>query len=165
TDNGQRTKLKRDLRVVTAGLRLRVAEAVLGVRGRLGRRPGRGGRGPRGAAGGAAVLAPPGPGVEGFNPLDRDLMLRPLLAGLLVVPLVELQSAFEENLRPLAEVLFDEVGGLAELPPVEGVTVDEHRVRVVLPLPRLRVLAAPPDREAELDHLAAPGQRPARLPS
>src|SRR5438105_15934866 len=41
-DNGQRTTLKRDLRVVAAGLRLRVAEAVLGVGGRLGRRPGRG---------------------------------------------------------------------------------------------------------------------------
>jgi len=88
-----------------------------------------------------AVLALPG--AEELDALDDDLVLGPLLAGLLVVPLVELQPPLDEQGVALAAVLHDQVDEVPlRLRPVERLAVDVQRVRVALPLTGLGVLAA-----------------------
>src|SRR5262249_46386956 len=103
--------LKRNLGLVAAGVRRVVGRfALVGVGGRAGRAGGPGG-GPIHATALARLTALSR--VEHLHHVHRQLVLRPLLAGLLVVPLVEAQSAFEVRLRPLAEEALDSIGQVA----------------------------------------------------
>src|SRR5262249_42657775 len=94
----------------------------------------------------AASCGPPGcrpglalaPGVrpscvEQFDVIDHDLVLRPLLAGRLVIPRVVSQLAFDQNLRPLLAIVRDNVHEASVVVLRERLAIDVERVRVIFP--------------------------------
>src|SRR5262245_54881649 len=57
--------------------------------------------------------------IEKLDILNHDFVLGAFLSGGLVVPLVELESAFEVHLPTLRQILLDEIGLLAEFATIE----------------------------------------------
>src|SRR5205085_1844957 len=109
------------------------------------------------------VRAAPGPVLATFQVLEvinDDLQRGALLARSLVVPLLERQVPFDENLLALAKGLFHAVGEGTGFAAVEHLALDENGL--ILPLSGLRVLAAVVDGEAKIRHLAA-ARKHARL--
>jgi hypothetical protein len=93
-----------------------------------------------------------------LNRLDDDLVLRPLLSGRLVVPLIEPKSPLDANLAALLAILLNDVRQRATFAPIERVAINEHRL--VFPLPCLRVLPAVVHRETKGRNFPTVAKRP-----
>src|SRR6185312_13760743 len=122
---GRRRAVIRGIGAVVIGGRSKVAAAASAIA-----------RGPTAASPAFALAVAP----QELNVIDDDLVLGAPLARLLVVPLVQLQATFHVERVAFAAILLDEADEVAaRVLPCVGLTIDEQRIRVVLPLPGLLV--------------------------
>src|SRR5207249_4183474 len=92
-------------------------------------------------------------GLQILEVFNHDLELGALFAAGLVVPLVELQVAFNKNLLPLVQSLLNTVRQLERFAAVEGFTIEENWL--IFPIAGLAVFFAIIDSEAKGGHFAA----------